>query len=128
MVVFFYIEKRMRALLAVLVLLIATFGCKSKDGLGRTPPPTYMDAAMQEAMRQAQMVVHVRGPVRNGIIPWNEDLTLAGALVEANYIGRIDPLSVTVTRGKKVQRFSAARLLSGGDMFLEPGDVIDIHR
>ena len=85
-------------------------------------------AAMQDAMRQAQMIVQVRGQVRNGIIPWSEDLTLAGALVEADYIGRMNPMSVTVTRGRKVTRFSAARLLSGGDMFLHPGDVIDIHR
>ena len=119
----------MRALLALLILALATFGCKSKQVRAQTPPPAYVDpAAMQEAMRQAQMVVQVRGPVRNPVIPWSENLTLAGALVEADYIGRMDPLSVTVTRGRKVQRFSAARLLSGVDMFLEPGDVIDIHR
>jgi hypothetical protein len=119
----------MRALLAVLVLALATLGCKSKKVAGRTPPPAYVDpAAAQEAMRQAQMVVQIRGDVRNHIIPWSEDLTLAGALVEADYIGRWDPLSVTVTRGRKVQRFSASRLLSGVDMFLRPGDVINIHR
>ena len=119
----------MRALLAVLILAFATFGCKSKQVRAQGPPPAFVDpAAMQEAMRQAQMAVHVRGEVRNRIIPWNEDLTLAGALVEADYIGRMTPLSVTVTRGRKVQRFSAARLLSGVDIFLEPGDVIDIHR
>src|SRR5688572_29780350 len=116
----------MRALFALLLLSMAAFGCKSKDG--RTPPPTFMDPAMQEAMRQAQMVVHVRGPVRNRIIQWNEDLTLTGAQVEADYIGRIQPLSVAVTRVRKIQRFSASRLLSVGNMFLEPGDVIDIHR
>ena len=85
-------------------------------------------AAAQEAMRQAQMVVHVYGDVRNRVIPWSENLTLAAALVEADYIGRWDPLSVTVTRGRKVERFSASRLLSGADTFLEPGDRIDIHR
>lgn len=117
-----------RALLAILGLLVAGLGCKTKQ-TSQAPPPVYMDpAAAQEALRRAQMVVHVRGDVRNRVIPWNEDLTLAGALVEADYIGRLDPLSVTVTRGRKVQRFSAARLLSGGDMFLEPGDVIDIRR
>lgn len=119
----------MRALLASLIVAVAGFGCKSKQGSGQGPPPAYMDpAAAQEAMRRAQMVVQVRGDVRNRVIPWSEDLTLAGALVEADYIGRWDPLSVTVTRGRKVQRFSRSRLLSGGDMFLEPGDVIDIHR
>ena len=119
----------MRAFLAALVLALATLGCKTKKVAAQGPPPVYMDpAAAQEAMRQAQMVVQIRGDVRNRIIPWSEDLTLAGALVEAHYIGRWDPLSVTVTRGRKVQRFSASRLLGGGDMFLEPGDVIDIHR
>src|SRR5687767_2688568 len=110
--------KGIRALPALLAWLLASFGCKSNQGSGQRPPPVYMDpAGEQEAMRQAQMIVHVRGAVRNGIIPWSEDLTLAGALVEADYIGRMTPLSVTVTRGRKVQRFSAARLLSGGDMF-----------
>ena len=113
----------------ILVTLLAGLGCKSKQVKANGPPPAYMDpAAAQEAMRQAQMVIQVRGDVRNHVIPWSQDLTLAGALVEADYIGRWDPLSVTVTRGKKVQRFSAIRLLSGNDMFLEPGDVIDIHR
>ena len=119
----------MRAFLAVLTLALTTCGCKTKKVAAQGPPPAYMDpVAAQEAMRQAQMVVQVRGDVRNRIIPWSENLTLAGALVEADYIGRWDPLSVTVTRGRKVQRFSASRLLSGNDMFLEPGDVIDIHR
>src|SRR3954470_23708690 len=99
--------------LMILILLVAGLGCKSKQATGKTPPPAYVDrAAMQEAMRQAQMIVQVRGDVRNHVIQWNEDLTLAGALVEADFIGRWDPLSVTVTRGRKVQRFSAARLLS----------------
>ena len=108
------------------VLLVATVGCKTKQAAPRTPPPVYVDpAAMQAAMPQ---VVRIRGDVRNPVILWNENLTLAGALVEADYIGRWDPLSVTVTRGRKVQRFSASRLLSGNDMFLEPGDIIDVHR
>jgi len=116
-------------LLAVIIAALATSGCKSQKVKGQPPPPAYADpAAMQEAMRRAQMVVQVRGAVRNPVIPWSEDLTLAGALVEADYVGRWDPLSVTVTRGRKVHRISAAGLLSGRDMFLEPGDVIDIHR
>ena len=115
--------------LALIIAALSAVGCKSKQVKGQTPPPVYADpAAMQDAMRQAQMIVQVRGEVRNRIIPWSDDLTLAGALVEAHYVGRMDPLSVTVTRGRKVTRFSAARLLSGGDMFLQPGDVIDIHR
>ncbi len=113
---------------ALMVGLLVTVGCKSKP-VSQGPPPVYADpAAMQEEMRRAQMVVQVRGDVRNRVIPWNEDLTLAGAIVEADYFGRMQPLSVTVSRGRKVQRFSATRLLAGHDMFLEPGDVVDIHR
>jgi hypothetical protein len=123
-------REAMRAWLLLMIVVLGTFGCKSKQVSGQTPPPAYMDpAAAQEAMRQAQMVVQVRrGDVRNRIIPWSENLTLAAALVEADYFGRMDPLSVTVTRGRKVQRFSTSRLLNGADMFLEPGDVIDINR
>ncbi|HKQ40006.1 MAG TPA: hypothetical protein VJ063_18150 [Verrucomicrobiae bacterium] len=116
-------------LLVSIVAALSTFGCKINKVQGHGPPPAYMDpAGAQDAMRQAQMVVQVRGDVRNRVVPWNGDLTLAAALVEADYIGRLDPLSVTVTRARKVYRFSTSRLLSGGDMFLEPGDVIDIHR
>jgi hypothetical protein len=111
--------------LALIIAALSAVGCKSKQVKGQTPPPVYADPA---AMQRAQMIVHVRGDVRNRIIPWSDDLTLAGALVEADYVGRMDPLSITVTRGRKVTRFSASRLLSGGDMFLQPGDVIDIHR
>ena len=119
----------MRIVLAILVIALLGLGCKSNNTNGKAPPPTYFDpAAAQEAMRQAQMVVRIRGDVRNAIIPWSEDLTLAGALVEAEFIGRWEPLSVTVTRGRKVQRFSASALLSGKDMFLQPGDLIQINR
>ncbi|HTD88278.1 MAG TPA: hypothetical protein VK850_17020 [Candidatus Binatia bacterium] len=116
-------------LLVLMVVALSTAGCKTKKVEAHPPPPAYADpAAMQEAVRQAQMIVQVRGDVRNHVIPWSDNLTLAGALVEADYMGRMDPLSVTVTRVRKIYRFSASRLLSGADMFLEPGDVIDIHR
>jgi hypothetical protein len=92
------------------------------------PPPVYMPNGMGPEMQQGQLAVFVRGDVRNRVIPWNEELTLARAIMAAEYVGRWDPYSVNVLRGTRSKRFSTSRLLAGDDMDLEPGDVIEIRR
>ena len=82
---------------------------------------------MQRQMQQ-EPAVFVRGEVRNPVIPWTEDLTLARAILAADYVGRWDPHSFNLIRGNRTKRFSAAMLLSGEDAPLEPGDVIEVRR
>jgi len=79
-------------------------------------------------MPQQQPAVFIRGDVRNPIVPWSEDLTLARAILAADYVGRFDPHSINLIRGNRSKRFSAAMLLSGADTELEPGDIIEIRR
>ena len=91
------------------------------------PPPMFVPNGMGPQM-QGQLAVFVRGDVRNPVIPWSEELTLARAILAAEYVGRWDPHSINVVRGNRSKRFSPSRLLSGEDMDLEPGDVIEIRR
>ena len=70
----------------------------------------------------------VRGDVRNPVIPWTEDLTLARAILAADYVGRWDPHSINLIRGRRSKRFSTSMLLAGADTDLEPGDIIEIRR
>ena len=105
-------------------------GCKSSQQrqASRMPPPVYMPQGMGQQMPHGQPAVFVRGDVRNPVIPWDDELTLSRAILAAEYMGRWDPHSINVMRGRYSKRFSTSRLLSGEDMALEPGDVIEIRR
>lgn len=114
---------------APLILLLAALlcGCKTKQQRGATPPPVYMPHGAQ-MQQQQQLAVFVRGDVRNPVVPWSEDLTLARAILAAEYVGRFDPHSINLIRGSRSRRFSTAMLLAGADTDLEPGDIIEIRR
>ncbi len=72
--------------------------------------------------------VTVRGQVRNPVIPWTEGLTLAQALVQADYIGFGDPREIMVVRQGVTYRVDPQRLLKGlGNGPLLPGDIVDIR-
>ena len=94
----------------------------------RVPPPIYAPNGFNPQMQTGQPAVFVRGDVRNPVVPWSEELTLARAILAAEYVGRTDPHSINVLRGGKSKRFSTLRLLAGEDMDLEPGDVVEIRR
>lgn len=114
------------------VLALAA-GCKTKQQSHR-PPPAYMPPASAQEMslppmmQDPRMAVMVRGDVRNSIVPWNEDLTLARAILAADYYGQRDPHSIALIRNGRSRRISTSRLLGGEDMFLEPGDIVEIRR
>ena len=115
----------------LLCILCVAVGCKSgkgQRGAMRVPPPVFVPNGFNPQMQPGQLAVFVRGDVRNPVIPWSEELTLARAILAAEYVGRSDPHSVNVLRGTKSKRFSTTRLLAGDDMDLEPGDVVEIRR
>ena len=117
--------KMHRAFLLLVCVGSLLCGCKTKQKQA-TPPPVYMPQGMMQ--QQQQPSVLVRGDVRNPVIPWSEDLTLARAILAADYVGRWDPHTVHLIRGNRSKRFSASMLLSGADADLEPGDIIEIRR
>ena len=94
-------------------------------------------AAFEAGQRQAQQaqqaqqnpVVYFRGLVRKPMVPWTEDLTLAKALLQAEYTGLWDPHLLLLTRQGETYRVDPKRLLSGQeDPPLKPGDLIEVQR
>ncbi|MEY2411371.1 MAG: hypothetical protein QOF48_4041 [Verrucomicrobiota bacterium] len=83
-------------------------------------------AAQQQAQEPA---VWFHGMVRHPRVPWTENLTLAQALVMAQYTGALDPTSIKVIRQGQTYRIDPKRLIRGlEDPPLEPGDLIEVSR
>lgn len=63
------------------------------------------------------------------MVPWTEDLTLAAALIAAEYQGSWDPHSIFILRMGQTYRVNPKRLLSGTENpALEPGDIVEVRR
>ena len=84
-------------------------------------------AAQATAQAQSQIPsVSVHGNVRNSVVPWTEDLTLAKAIVAAVYQGRNNPKMIYVIRNGQTTEVAPRELLGGNDMPLQAGDVVEI--
>ena len=76
-----------------------------------------------------QPVVWIRGDVKNPVLLWNDQLTLANAIVAADYRGFSDPHVITIIRRGQSYKVNPRDLLRGvEDPALEPGDTIVIER
>ena len=116
------------AISILLILLLA--GCVSKKEAELKAQQAYMAGQAQAAKQwqsQRPPEVVVRGPVRNPVLPWTEGLTLAKAIVDADYTGFMNPILVRVIRnGVMIEEMKGIDLLHGRDVPLEPGDIVDI--
>jgi hypothetical protein len=119
----------MRPLFCGLIFVALAFSaCTTKSGARRDAEAAFQ-SGQQLGQQQQQPVVFFRGYVRRLAVPWVEGLTLAQALVQADYTGALDPRLITVTRGGELHRIDVRRLLSGReDPLLEPGDLVEIQR
>jgi hypothetical protein len=73
--------------------------------------------------------VTFRGDVKNRTVPWTEDLTLAQALLAAEYQGMWDPHSIVILRKGTKWPVNPKHLLSGRENPpLEPGDIVEVKR
>ena len=107
-------------------------GCASK---GQATPEARAAFAAGQQQATAQMlqrqnqgpIVTVIGDVRNPIIPWAEDLTLAKAIVAANYYGNGDPKDIVIVRNGRGIPVDPRKLLSGEDVPLLEHDVVAIR-
>ena len=118
------------ALLAVLLGLGLGSGCVSKS-----KAEAKARAAFWAGQQQAAQQLAARGPfvtfvgeVRNPQIPWTADLTLAKALVAAEYFGARDPSEILLVRGGEEMRIDPSKLLEGEDIPLQPRDVIELKQ
>jgi hypothetical protein len=120
------------AIWAILFGLLANFwGCASKENQRAEWQKAFL-AGQQQAQQQAQAQqpsVTIRGPVKRPVVPWSEGLTLARALVLAEYYGFTDPRNILITRQGTVYQVSPRKLLNGlEDPELEAGDIIELVR
>jgi hypothetical protein len=113
---------------ACLLLVFLLSGCVSKSKSDLKAYQAYM-AGQREAGGAGQArTVTILGDVRNHTINWSEDLTLAKAIVAADYRGLRDPHQIFVKRGVQRYPVDVKALLSGNeDPPLEPGDIIDLQ-
>ncbi len=112
----------------LLVLLLA--GCVSNKEATFREHQAYIAGEQQGAklsQPQQPLQITVHGPVRNSIVPWEDDLTLAKAIVTADYTGFMNPILIRVIRnGQKIEEMKGIDLLHGHDVPLAPGDIVDI--
>jgi hypothetical protein len=120
--------RRAATLFSWLVLFLA--GCETKKEARLQAQQAYM-AGQQQAAKQWQETrppeVIIQGPVRNSVVPWTEDLTVAKAIVDADYTGFMNPASVRVIRnGQMVSELKGIDLLHHQDFPLQAGDIVNI--
>jgi hypothetical protein len=122
--------KKFRLLNAGILLILGLAGCVSKKEAELKAHDAYMAGQAQATKQwQAQQPpeVFVQGPVRNPVVPWTEGLTLAQAIVDADYTGFMNPVLVRVIRnGQMIEEMKGIDLLHHHDVPLEPGDIVAI--
>lgn len=116
-----------------LLLALALAGCTSKSKALAQSRGAFI-AGQQQGFAQVQAqaqatTITILGDVRNRTVEWVEGLTLTQAIVTAEYLHPRDPSSITITRQGRKYEVNPKRLLKGlEDPYLEPGDVVELHR
>lgn len=114
-------------LLASAVVLSACISKKRAQDEARQAYAAGQAAAAKQWQAEKPPEVVLRGPVRNPVIAWTDDLTLAKAIVDADYTGFLTPRVIRVIRnGQMIAEMPGVDLLRHHDVPLQPGDIIDV--
>jgi len=124
-------EIQLKAAVQLLCLaLIAVAGCTTKSKAKDEAQKAFL-AGQQQGLRQAHEFqrtgIRIVGNVKNPLIEWTSTLTLAEAIITAEYLGSKDPRDIIVIRREQMLHFEPRRLLNGEDVPLLPGDTVEIH-
>jgi len=112
---------------SILAITIVT-GCVSRQTADLQAIRAYETGKREATASQQKPAVYVVGNVRNHSVPWAEDLTLARAVLAAEYQGSRDPREIYVTRQGQQHKIDVRKLLNGTeDPQLDAGDVVDIR-
>jgi hypothetical protein len=119
--------------LLLMALGFLNAGCASRSQARLREENAYL--AGQNAMlmqRQTQggqqlAGVTVVGAVQYPQVPWVAGLTLAQAVATATYVGADAPKQIIITRNGESAAMDASVLLSGKDVPLEIGDVVELR-
>ena len=108
-------------------------GCVAKSTAQAQARAAFM-AGRNQGLSQAQPAqppqfpaVTVLGNVKFSNVPWTVNMTVAKAIVEAEYLGAGDPTDIIVSHNGEVTNVNPARLLKGDDMPLDVGDRVEIR-
>jgi len=118
-------------ILSCLFFTVLLSGCESKSAAKRQRNAAYLqgqNAGMVQALQSQGASVTVVGDVKNRVLTWTRDLTVATAFLQADYQGVNDPRGFRVLRGHQQFRIEADELLDGKDFDLEPGDILEIQQ
>jgi protein involved in polysaccharide export with SLBB domain len=119
-----------QALGAILLVTLTLVGCVTRTK-ARADAQAAFIAGQQQAMAGIQRTqgasVTIIGPVRNPIVPWTEDMTLAKAILAADYTGPTDPNDIVIMRNGRAIKVDPNQLLNGEDVPLQTGDVVQIN-
>ncbi|MBP7827681.1 MAG: hypothetical protein BWX84_02890 [Verrucomicrobia bacterium ADurb.Bin118] len=111
------------------VVLLGLAGCVSRSEARKSAAAAYQAGqreALLELYERKFAVVTVLGPVRVPKLDWTEDLTLAQAIVAADYQRATVPRQIIIRRGAEQFSIDPQQLLNGTDWPLQPGDQIEI--
>lgn len=118
-----------RVLVLFLLVGLSATACRTKR---QTPPPGvfYPTPGMTPpGMVPQEQQITIQGEVRNPVVMWTPGLTLARALVEAEYLGARDPQMIYIFRKEQAIRVDPSHLLGGiKDPVLQPGDIVELRR
>jgi hypothetical protein len=115
--------------LLVMVLALSAGGCVSRSQSRLESQNAFLagqNAELRQRLAQYNGITFI-GAVQNTQVPWVAGLTLAQAVVTANYVGQDEPRAVVITRKGDSAVLDASVLFSGKDIPLEAGDIVEIR-
>jgi hypothetical protein len=123
-------QKYLLANAALALLILSWFcGCVTRSQANAQAREAYMagqKAALASLAGEGKVVI-IEGPVEYAKVPWVEGLTLSQAIASAQYTGRHNPRSITITRAGEVINIIPHTLLTGRAVPLQPGDAVKIR-
>jgi hypothetical protein len=123
----------MKTWIAILLLALAATACRTNSTERLREQNAFLAGQnsvlqQQQAQTAAQSPgVTIVGAVQHPQVPWVTGLTLAQAITTANYVGTDQPKQIILTRHGESAAMDANVLLSGTDIPLEIGDVIELR-
>jgi hypothetical protein len=106
-----------------------TAGCVSKARHEEEVKKAFLAGQSEATMRMQRNLgqsITVQGQVRQSFIPWTREMTLAKAILAADYFGTQDPKEITIIRDGEELPVDVDRLLAGEDYPVVPGDTVRI--
>ena len=115
---------------SLLALVLFMGGCMTKskaDAKARAAFSAGQQQVFERAFELRRTSIRFVGNVKNPLVEWAEGLTLAQAMIAADYQDVATPKEIIVIRGGQPIRVDPKQLLRGEDYPLQPGDTVEIR-